>query len=172
MTTRQDAFSRAIAKLPTMAEVHAQRRATPKTGRVGAVAAPKTPKAKTPIKKARPEVAAAERRCRATVWKRDQARSRASLLPVVKGDPNELVRGEVAHLRSRSGTPAKKWDSSNCVLLTAEEHRLSDPRTAPGGKVQLLIKGTNARKALTFTRLAPDGTVLWKRISLPPKVTP
>lgn len=151
-----------LSQLPTMAEQHAKRRATPKVARKGAV----RPVVK-PIRHARPEVAAAERRCRAAVWRRDQGHSRASGLPVFKGDDNEQRRGEVAHLASRSRSPKQKWDAANCVLLTAEEHRVSDPRTAPG-QVLLVIAGEDARKVLRFTRFNTDGTVLWTRLSPPP----
>jgi hypothetical protein len=159
--------SRKIASLPTVAEMAQMRRAIPKTPRPGAVR-PARQRVDTPAPARRPETAKAEQRCRATVWRRDQGRSRASGVVVIKGHADELQRGEVAHIKSRSGSPAKKWDSSNCVLLTAEEHRLSDPRSAPGGKVLLRIRGGNARKVLTFTRLHPDGHVLWTRQSPPP----
>ena len=163
--------SKVLSNLPTMAELHAQRRAVPKGTRPGAPAprsaTPAPTKAKTHPR--RPDALKAEQACRAKVWKRDQGRSRASGTPVVKGHDSELQRGEVAHIRSRSASPAKKWDPDNCVLLTAEEHRLSDPRTAPGGRVLLRIKGTNAQKVLTFSRLDPvDGHVMWSRQSAPP----
>jgi hypothetical protein len=146
--------------LPTMAEIHATRRATPK-------GTPKTAE-KAPPKKKRPELDPRERACTAAVWKRDQHRSRASALPVTKGADIETERGEVAHLAARSTSPEKRWDPDNCVLLTAEEHRLSDPRTAPHGKILLAIAGKHANKELRFIRLAPDGSVLWTRRSLPP----
>lgn len=152
-----------LSSLPTLADQRAVRRATPKTTRKGA-AKPVAKKARP----ARPDTAAAERRCREAVWRRDQDHSRASGMLVVKGHESERVRGEVAHLVSRSRSPKQKWDSANCVLLTAEEHRLSDPRTAPGGTVLLIIQGKDARKVLTFIRRDTDGTVLWTRQSAPP----
>ena len=154
-------MSNFMSRLPVASDL--PRRATQKTTRKGAVA----PVVKK-IPAAKPEVAAAERRCRAAVWKRDDGFSRACGLPVFKGHESELMRGEVAHLVSRSRSPQQKWDSANCVLLTAEEHRLSDPRTAPGGKVLLVIQGKDARKVLTFIRRAPNGDVLWTRQSAPP----
>lgn len=150
---------RPTLKLPTVAEVRARPLSIPKKAPVG------KPKA-TPTEPT-PSPDALEARCRAAVWKRDQGRSRASGAVVVKGHEQETQRGEVAHLEKRSTSPAKKWDPANCVLLTAEEHRLSDPRTA-GGKVLLEIRGKNARKVLIFTRRNPDGTVAWTRQSLPP----
>ena len=163
--------SRVIAKLPTMAEQFALRKATPKVyGKAGAQKAESSrpsPRQKA-IPKAKPEVSAAEQRVRAAVWKRDQAHSRASGVLVVKGHPDEKLRGEVAHLVARSVDRGKKYSITNTVLLTAEEHRLSDRRTAPGGKVLLKIRGSNASKTLTFTRLDPDGRVLWTRQSAPP----
>lgn len=75
----------------------------------------------------------------------------------------------MAHLptATRSTNPATKNDPARCVLLTAEEHALSDARTAPGGKPLLEIRGTDARKAITFIRRNDRGRVLWRRTSTP-----
>ena len=111
----------------------------------------------------------AEQKRNATVWTRDRGVSRASGRPVVHASPVAAKRGEVAHLptSTRSTNPGTKNDPNRCVLLTAEEHALSDARTAPGGKPLLEIKGTDGRKAITFIRRNERGRVLWRRTSTP-----
>lgn len=111
----------------------------------------------------------AEEKRNADVWSRDRGVSRASGRPVSHASPVAAKRGEVAHLprATRSTNPGTKHDAHRCVLLTAEEHALSDPRTVPGGKPLLEIKGTDARKAITFIRRNERGRVLWRRTSTP-----
>jgi hypothetical protein len=110
--------------------------------------------------------AKAEDAFKEAVWKRDGGISRASGKPVYHAHTDPRQRGEVAHLSARSTKPEAKWKPENGILLTAEEHKLSDARTA-GGTVLLEIRGTDARKALTFVRRDRNGKVLWKRSSLP-----
>lgn len=112
----------------------------------------------------------AEEQRNAAVWERDRGVSRASGRPVVHASPVASKRGEVAHLptATRSTNPATKNDPHRCVLLTAEEHALSDARTSGAkGKALLEIKGTDARKAITFIRRNERGRVLWRRTSTP-----
>lgn len=141
--------------LKTLAEVERDRKATPKGYAV------LTRREKAAGKRS------AEDTCKDTVWERDGGKSRASGKPVLRAHPDASKRGEVAHLRARSTDPAKKYHPANNVLLTAEEHALSDARTAPGGKALLEIKGTNANKALTFTRRDTRGRVVWTRTTEP-----
>lgn len=102
------------------------------------------------------------------VWDRDKV-SRASGKPVFRNHIDPEKRGEVAHIKARSTNPTKKYDPNNGVLLTAVEHGWSDPRTANAkGKVLLEIKGTNARKALTFIRRDVRGREIWRYTSTPP----
>lgn len=149
--------------IPTLAEVQADRvgKALPKGAPLVVQRAQKRTAKKT-----------AEERFRDAVWSRDQGKSRASDVPVVPGHVDNRKRGEVAHLptATRSTNPEKRLDPRFAILLTAEEHALSDPRTAPGSKVLLEIRGTDARKAITFIRRdAQTGKVLWRRVSTPPK---
>lgn len=105
------------------------------------------------------------------VWARDEKHSRASGRYLVRAhvDPNR--RGEVAHLQFRSTHPDKKRDVRAGVLLSAEEHRVSDARTAnAGGRALLHIHGTNANRKLVFVMHDSDGHVLWRRESWPPGV--
>lgn len=115
----------------------------------------------------RAEKKSAEERCKDAVWERDGGTSRASGKPVLRAHVDNRKRGEVAHLGARSTNPAKKFLKANNVLLTAEEHLLSDKRTAPGGKALLSIKGRNANRALTFTMRDARGRVVWTRTSAP-----
>lgn len=110
----------------------------------------------------------AEDKARDQVWARDQAISRASGKPVLRGHVDERRRGEVAHIGARSTNPAKRYAVSNQVLLTAEEHRLSDPRTAgASGKRLLEIVGKDADKMLTFIWYSLDGRELRRSYSEP-----
>lgn len=113
----------------------------------------------------------AEDAWRDAIWLRDGGVSRASGKPVYRAHTDNRKRGECAHLDARSTSPEKKYDERNGVLLTAEEHALSDARTAPGGKALLEIKGKNANKALTFIRRDTKGRVLWTRTSKPEKAS-
>lgn len=110
---------------------------------------------------------AKEEQTKVKVWDRDGGLSRASGKPVVHASPNPEKRGDVAHIDARSTSPAKKYSVANNVLLTAEEHQLSDARTAPGGKALLEIRGKNANRKLTFIRRNEKGRVLWRRTSAP-----
>lgn len=103
--------------------------------------------------------------CQDAVWDRDKGISRASGKPLVRASTDARKRGEVAHLDARSTNPEKKFDLKNLVLLSAEEHGLSDARTAPGGKVLLEIKGKNASKILTFIRRDINGREVWRHTS-------
>jgi len=132
---------------------------------------PVAPKGSTVVaqRKKRAAKQTAEQQRNAKVWARDRGVSRASGRPVVHASPVAAKRGEVAHLptSTRSTNPATKNDPHRCVLLTAEEHALSDARTAPGGKALLEIRGRDARKAITFIRRDERGRVLWRRTSTP-----
>lgn len=108
-----------------------------------------------------------EERCKDAVWDRDGGKSRASGKPVLRAHVDMRKRGEVAHIAAKSTNPAKRYLRANNVLLTAEEHALSDARTAPGGKALLTIKGRNANKALTFTMRDSRGRVVWTRTTEP-----
>lgn len=144
--------------VPTQAEVEAMRR-----GRSFWKGTP--PVVERAKKRAAKQTA--EDKFRAAVWERDGGVSRCSGRPVLHAHTDNRKRGEVAHLKARSTAPGQKLDPANACLLTAEEHALSDARTA-GGKVLLEIKGTDARKVLRFIRRDETGRVLWSRESLPP----
>lgn len=111
----------------------------------------------------------AEDAFRDAVWDRDGGISRASGKPVFRAHTDPSKRGEVAHIKARSTAPAEKYNPDNGVLLTAVEHGWSDPRTANAkGKTLLEIRGTNARRTLTFIRRDERGRHLWTHASLPP----
>jgi hypothetical protein len=109
---------------------------------------------------------------RDAIWDRDESRSRASGVVLDRTSLDERRRGECAHLVSRSAAPEIKFRVENGVLLSAEEHRLSDPRTAgAAGRALLLIEpfGRDGElrgdRTLTFTRVDATGHVLWTRTS-------
>lgn len=148
-------------KAQTMAEVEADRRRTFRSFWKG------TPPVVAQRQK-RATNKAADEAFRKAVWVRDGGLSRASGVPVVHGHVDNRKRGEVAHLTARSTNPGEKRDPRRGVLLTAEEHALSDARTAPGGKALLEVKGKDGSKRLRFVRRDERGRVLWSRESDPP----
>jgi len=114
-----------------------------------------------------------EDRAKNAVWKRDGHCSRATGQPLMRAHIDPQRRGEVAHIDKRSTNPKQIWRLDRLVLLSAEEHQLSDPRTAnAGGKVLLEIKGTNGNKALAFVRRDLRYREVWRRTTLPVKLVP
>ncbi len=106
---------------------------------------------------------------RDAVWARDGERSRASWRLLYRQHVDPDRRGEVAHLKPKSTYPSLRHALRNVVLLSATEHKLSDPRHAgAGGKALLEITGTNANKKLVFTMRDRRGHALWVRESWPP----
>lgn len=128
-----------------------------------------TPKGSTVLERREKRTAKdrADDELRKACWDRDGGKSRASGVPLLRSHVDPRKRGQVAHLTARSTNPGEKRDLRRVVLLSAEEHELSDARTAPGGKPLLTIKGTDGNKAVTFTMHDPTGRVLWTRTSLP-----
>jgi hypothetical protein len=111
---------------------------------------------------------------RDAIWDRDGGRSRASGAVLERQSIDDKRRGECAHLIARSVDPAHKLEPWAGVLLSAEEHRLSDPRTAGAvGKRLLLIEpadpGGELRgdRELTFIRVDRHGRELWRNTSGP-----
>lgn len=100
------------------------------------------------------------------IWRLDGRKSRASGKPMLHGGTDPTRRGQVAHIKPKGAYPELAFDVKNAILLSDEEHRLSDPRTAnAGGKALLEIRGTNANGSLTFIRRDVDGRELWRRSS-------
>lgn len=111
---------------------------------------------------------------RNAVWERDKHRSRATGQPLVRRyDPTITweQRGEVCHLAAKGAHPAQKYDPSNAILLSAQQHFLSDAR----GNHRLLIldpetgeKATDAGtiecpKPILFVMRDKQGRELWRR---------
>jgi hypothetical protein len=133
--------------LPTLGEVQATRRATPKP-------APRVLRRQT----RKDDVAAKEQAFRDAVWTRDQRRSRASGTPLVRAHADPDKRGEVHHLRKRGSYPAGKYDVANGCLLSATEHALAE-----AWPPRLEIRGTNANEPLTFVRYDEARREVWRR---------
>lgn len=105
-----------LDSLPTMADVNAERRATPKHQMTPNVI---TKEEKRKVKKANEDT------FRAAVWARDKGICRATGDPLVKGgttDPHRL--GEVDHTLMKSTNPDRVYDVSNGVLMQKFLNRL------------------------------------------------
>jgi hypothetical protein len=109
---------------------------------------------------------------RDAVWTRDKHCSRASGRHLTRGSSDPQRGGQAAHLGARSSHPDRRFDPDNGILLSIEEHRDSDPRTAgAGGRVLLEIVPIapdtvlNGRNRLLFIRRDSSGRELWRRIS-------
>ena len=96
---------------------------------------------------------------REAVWMRDEGRSRASGTPLRSSGTVDWTRlGEVHHGRKRSTHPADRFDPSNGILLSKQEHAFatvacpSDPRYA-----LLEIKGP--------ADLAKPHTFIWRDVN-------
>lgn len=104
---------------------------------------------------------------RQKVWDRDGGRSRFTGEPLSKSDPNWRFRGEVAHLVTKGAHPELRLIVSNALLLSAEEHWLSDHR---GGRRLRLFDpetsepATDASKPIQFVLTDFRGVVLWTRV--------
>lgn len=108
----------------------------------------------------------AEDAFRDEIWRLDGGVSRASGKRLFRVHRDAGRRGQVAHIKPRSAYPELAFKVSNAVLLSDEEHELSDPRTADArGRSLLEIRGTNANRSLTFIRRDVDGRELWRRTS-------
>lgn len=141
--------------LPTLAEMHATRRA-PQKGIP-------TPVAKVERKKAK---AQREKEFRAGVWARDKSRSRASKKPLHRSGTDFEKVGEVHHVIPRSLAPERVYDVANGLLLSKHEHHLAETMcpNAPGFML-LEISGPEDRsQPQTFTWRDVQGTVTKERI--------
>lgn len=108
------ARSATIAGLPTLGELHQQRRA-PQKG----VPRQLVKQAEKKAKKVNDE------QFRNAIWKRDKGRSRATGKPLVKSGTTDWAKlGEVDHGIPRSLAPERIYDLSNGLLLSKEENRL------------------------------------------------
>ena len=83
------------------------------------------------------------------IWIRDGGRSRASGAILQRDHCLLELRGEVAHVQSRGSCPERKMDPTNCILLSAAEHILSDGR---GGYRLKLFDAETGAPALDSTR--------------------
>lgn len=108
-----------------------------------------------------------EAQFRAAVWRRDHGRSRVTGEPLSKSDDNWRFLGQVCHLKTKGAHPALKYDPDNAILMSAQEHWLSDHR---GGRLLRLYDAetnepaTSAARKILFVRLDQRGTVLWTRV--------
>lgn len=107
---------------------------------------------------------------RADVWQRDRHRSRVTGQPLSKSDRDWRYRGEVCHLRTRGAHPELRTVVSNALLMSAEEHWLSDAR---GGRALrlydpvTLAPATDANRPILFVLKDREGHILLRRISAP-----
>lgn len=104
---------------------------------------------------------------RARVWERDGGRDRATGQILYKEHASAFCRGQVCHLKGRRVRPEWKVDPDRAVLLSDENHQLSDAR---GGRLLRLTDpvtgepATDASKPIRFTRVDRNGFVMWSRI--------
>lgn len=99
--------------IPTLAEMQAQRRATPK-GKPAVLA-------KAEKKKSREDEAKA---FRDAVWKRDGGKCRATGQPLGKSGLDDTKVGEVDHALLRSTTPDQVFNVTNGILIAKRWNRL------------------------------------------------
>ena len=102
------------------------------------------------------------------IWERDGGRSRASGQTLWRDHCLHDCRGEVAHIQSRGSEPSRKMDPTNCLLLSAYEHVLSDGRGGYRLKLTDPLTGEpalDATKPIKFTLYRKDGSVEWERVS-------
>lgn len=105
---------------------------------------------------------------RAEVWTRDGGRDRADGSILQKQHVDDRLRGEVAHFRGRRVMPEWVRDPMRAILLSAQNHWLSDHR----GNYRLKMtdpdtgeKADDGTKKILFTMHDRFGNVLWSRIS-------
>lgn len=97
------------------------------------------------------------------IWERDGGRSRASGRTLFRDAchfPDCL--GEVCHLQSRGSEPSRKMDPTNCLLMSAYEHTLSDGRGGYRLKLFDAETGEAARDAtrkIRFVLFRKDGSI-------------
>lgn len=144
---------RTIADLPTLAEMQARPRATPKH-----LIEPRmiTKENKAKAKKL------SDKEFREAIWKRDEGKSRATGKPLVRGgttDPHLL--GEVDHSIPRSLAPDRIYDLENALLLSKWENRarkIACPR-APEFKLFDYTGPDDRRKPQHFIWRDSDGKI-------------
>ncbi len=102
------------------------------------------------------------------IWIRDEGKSRASGSILQRDHCLPSLRGEVCHIQSRGSEPSRKMDPTNCLLMSAWEHILSDGR---GGYLLKLTDpetgepALDATRRIKFTLYKKDGSIAWSRIS-------
>ena len=102
------------------------------------------------------------------VWRRAAGRSRLTGNRLFRRrDVPTISRGEVCHLKCRRVRPEWITDPNHAILLSAEEHRLSDHR---GGRLLWILDpetkdpATDATKPILFVMRTVDGRILWERL--------
>jgi len=105
---------------------------------------------------------ARRRALRDRIWERDGGRSRASGSILQRGHAIDVLRGEVCHVQSRGSEPSRSMDPTNCLLMSAWEHALSDARGGYRLKLTDPLTGEpalDATKRIKFTLFRKDGTI-------------
>lgn len=98
-----------------------------------------------------------EREFRRQVWEREGGCSRLTGQPLSKWDDDWDRLGDVCHILPKSVYPERRFDPENAVLLSRNEHILSDGR----GGYLLKILGSKASLPLRFERYNHHGILLW-----------
>lgn len=135
--------------LMTAAEVDALRRGKPLPKGLPAPLV-KQEKAKTKAQQ--------EKEFRASVWDRDQWKSRATGKPLGKSGANWLKVGEVHHVLKRSTYPADRLNQSNGILLSKQEHALAETH-CPSAVNKMLLEITGPAD------LGKPQTFVWRDVS-------
>ena len=127
------------------------------------------PKRIGPSKKAkRSREHSLRKQLRDAIWIRDAGRSRASGTILSRDHCLLTLRGEVCHIQSRGSCPARKMDPTNCLLLSAAEHILSDGRG--GYRLKLFDAETgapafDATRKIRFVLHHRDGSIVREHTS-------
>lgn len=144
-----------VSSLPTLAEMQAKRRATPK-GVPHQIAKQREKKADVVKDDA----------FRLAIWNRDKGRSRATGKPLKKSGISWDEIGEVDHAIPRSIAPDRIWDLGNALLLSKTENRLRKVSCirAPEHKYFDYSGPDNRKKPQTFVWRDDDGKITKTRI--------
>jgi len=144
-----------LRDLPTLGELQARPRATPKP-----MPHLVTKKSKQATQK-RTEAA-----FRAAVWKRDEGKSRASGRKLSRSAMDWDTRGEVHHVLKRSTNPEGKWLPARGILLSKTEHKLAETRCpqAPEHHMLEILGGGDLGQLQAFVWRDVNGVELKRRI--------
>lgn len=139
--------------LPTLAEMQAIRRATPKHAIVPRIIEREKKKAD---KKQNAET------FRKAVWRRDGGKCRATKKHLAKSGLDDLVVGEVDHVIDRSLAPDRVYDVSNGILIAKRLNRLKKVAClrAPEFRMFSIVGPDDRAKRQRFLWRDEDGKVI------------